>query len=251
MTDSHVALAVLFDVPEGQDASSHKAKFYAKSRGGTKELLYYGFASAGNKVLCREGYKTAAGFLAHVAEVKDDLEALIKQVGKERVLIVMSAPGSEIEKIKPHMDGRLTIKYAELDSGSLLLSPLPTACQDTHVTIIPEFVVPDGRMEEFKAGFAKFYSATKAGPGAAGMLFYGFAISGSSVYCREGYKNAEAALQHGADIKEMVQEPLKVVGAGNVKINVVGPAAELEKLKPRLAPRGAVFWELESEAFWL
>ena len=49
----------------------------------------------------------------------------------------------------------------------------------------------------------------------------------------------------------MVQEPLKVVGAGNVKINVVGPAAELEKLKPKLAPRGAVFWELDSEAFWM
>ena len=64
-------------------------------------------------------------------------------------------------------------------------------------------------------------------------------------------QNAEAALQHGADIKEMVQEPLKVVGAGNVKINVVGPAAELEKLKPKLAPRGAVFWELDSEAFWM
>ena len=87
MTDSHIALAVLFDVPEGQDASSHKAKFYAKSRGGTKELLYYGFGSNGNKVVCREGYKTAAGFLAHVGEVKDDLEALIKQVGKERVMV--------------------------------------------------------------------------------------------------------------------------------------------------------------------
>lgn len=104
------------------------------------------------------------------------------------VKIVMSAPGAELEKIKPHMDGRLTIKYAELDPGSLLLSPLPTSCQDTHVTIVPEFVVPDGRMAEFKSGFAKFYSATKSGAGAAGMLFYGFAISGSSVYCREGYK---------------------------------------------------------------
>jgi len=251
MTDSHIALAVLFDVPAGQDTSTHKAKFYAKSRAGTKELLYYGFASNGNKIVCREGYKTAGGFLSHVAEVKDDLEALIKLVGKEKVLIVMSGPSSEIEKIKPHMDGRLTIKYAELDSGSLLLSALPTSCQDNHVSIIPEFVVPADRMAEFKAGFAKFYTATKAGAGAAGMLFYGFAISGNSVYCREAYKSADAVLLHGADIKDMVQEPLKVVGAANIKINVVGPAAELEKLKPKLAPRGAVFWELDSEAFWM
>ena len=50
----------------------------------------------------------------------------------------MSGPGSEIEKIKPHMDGRLTIKYAELDSDSLLVSSLPTSCQDTLLTIMSE-----------------------------------------------------------------------------------------------------------------
>ena len=43
----------------------------------------------------------------------------------------------------------------------------------------------------------------------------------------------------------------QAVGAGNFKLNVVGPAAELEKLKPKLAPRGAVFWELDSSAFWM
>ena len=87
MADTHISVAVIFDVPEGQDASSHKAKFYAKSRGGTKELLYYGFASCGSKIVCREGYKTATAFLTHVSEVKEDLEALIKQVGKERVVV--------------------------------------------------------------------------------------------------------------------------------------------------------------------
>ena len=100
----------------------------------------------------------------------------------------MSGLESELEKIKPHMDGRLTIKYAVLDPGSLLLSAFPTSCKDTHVTVLPEFIVPEDRMEEFKAGFAKFYSATKAGAGAAGMIFYGFATSANSVYCREAYQ---------------------------------------------------------------
>ena len=99
MSDTHIALAVLFDVPEGQDASPHKAKFYAKSRGGTKELLYYGFASSGSKILCREGYKTAGGFLAHVGEVKEDLEALVKQVGKERVLVWREMLGRRGENV--------------------------------------------------------------------------------------------------------------------------------------------------------
>ena len=58
-------------------------------------------------------------------------------------------------------------------------------------------------------------------------------------------------MAHGADIKEIVQEPLKVVGEAGVKINVVGPAAELEKLRPRLEQRGAVMWALDNEAFWM
>ena len=206
--DSHVSLAVAFDVPEGQDTSPFKSKFYANSKAGTNELLYYGFATLGNRVLCREGYTNAAGFLAHVREVKDELEGIIKQVGKERVKvqiricqnrvlhvstnvfcqILCLGPKSELEKIKPRMDDRLFIKYSELDSGALMLNPLPSGCADTHITIMPKFIVPDGRMDEFIAGFKKFYTATKNGSGASGMYYYGFSVVGDSVYVREGYK---------------------------------------------------------------
>jgi len=203
MSDTHLALAVIFDVPEGQEFKSFFPKFYAKVKTGTKDCIYYGFATCGNKVLCREGYKGAAGLMAHMGEVKEDLEKMIKQIGKERVKILMSGPASELDKVKPHTDGRLTVKYVELDSG------------------------------------------------AAGCLYYGFGFAGDSMYCREGYKSAEDCAKHGADVKEMIEEPMKAVGAGNFKLNVVGPAAELEKLKPKLAPRGAIFWELDSGSMWL
>merc|ERR1712142_448419 len=91
MSDTHLALAVVFDVPEGQDFKSYFPKFYATVKGGTKDCLYYGFATCGSKVLCREGYK-------------GELEGMIKQLGKERVKIIMSGPPAEIEKVKPHMD---------------------------------------------------------------------------------------------------------------------------------------------------
>merc|ERR1712042_336777 len=233
MSDTHLALAVVFDVPEGQDFKSYFPKFYATVKGGTKDCLYYGFATCGSKVLCREGYKGAPGLLAHMGEVKGELEGMIKQLGK------------------PHMDSRLTVKYVELDSGALQLNAFPKGCQDTHITILPEFVIPAGKLDEFKAGFAKFYAATNNGPGAAGCLYYGFGFAGDSMYCREGYKTAEDCAKHGADVKEMIEEPMKAVGAGNFKLNVVGPAAELEKLKPKLAPRGAIFWELDSGSLWL
>ena len=39
--------------------------------------------------------------------------------------------------------------------------PLFQGCKDEHITILVEFIVPDGKMDEFKAGFSKFYDATK------------------------------------------------------------------------------------------
>ena len=80
-------------------------------------------------------------------------------------------------------------------------------------------------------------------------------------------QNAEAAALHGADIKDMLEEPMKVarlemtlgtysrvldtwyiaslamppntqaVGAAGFKINVIGPKADLQKMRPKLEPR--------------
>ena len=49
----------------------------------------------------------------------------------------------------------------------------------------------------------------------------------------------------------MYNSYFQAFGAGNFKLNVFVPAAELEKLNPKLAPHGAVFWELDSSAFWM
>lgn len=49
MSDSHVALAVIFDVPDGEDYRPHMPTFYAKTKAGTKDCLYYGFATCGSK----------------------------------------------------------------------------------------------------------------------------------------------------------------------------------------------------------
>merc|ERR1712098_441451 len=116
-------------------------------------------------------------------------------------------------------DERMPIKFIDLDNGAI--QPI---------------------------AFPKAYAATKGGQGAAGCLYYGFGVIGDSVYCREGYKNGEACAAHGADVKEMAEGMVKA--AAGVNINVVGPKAELEKIKPKLEPRGAIFWELDAGAFW-
>jgi len=250
MSDTHVGLAAIFDVPAGEDYRAYFPKFYSIVSGGTPGCLYYGFATCGSKVMCREGYKDAASMLAHSKEIRADLEAMVKKLGRERVRILCSAPQDQLDIIKANMDGRLTVKYVTMDPEALSVAPFPQGCPDTHITILPEFLVPEGKVEEFKQGFAKFYAASKAGKGAAGLLYYGFGMAEGSIYCREGYLTAEHAALHGADVKEMLEEPMKAVGAGGFKLNVVGPKSELDKLRPKLEPRGAVFWELDAGSFW-
>merc|ERR1712123_287156 len=222
MADTHIAAAAIFEVPDGQDYKALFPKFYEIVKKGGKGCLYYGFATSGSKVLCREGYKNAEAFLLHAKEVKEPLEELIKKVGKERVKILCSGPPSELAKIKPLMDDRMPVWYVDLDGGAMQLNPFPSGGADTHVSVLAEFAVPSGKMADASALFPKAYATTKAG--------------------------AAAGLAHGADIKEMAEDIAKK--AAGVKINVVGPKAEIDQLRPKLEPRGAIFWELDAAAFW-
>ena len=65
---------------------------HGRSRG----IVHFEHGQTSLTCLHREGYRSAAGFLAHVKEVKDDLEAIIKQVGKERVKVSRVANSLQI-----------------------------------------------------------------------------------------------------------------------------------------------------------
>merc|ERR1712168_1403259 len=125
-----------------------------------------------------------------------------------------------------------------------------TKMTDTHISAAVIFDVPAG--QDFRSYFPKFYSLVKAG--SPGCLYYGFATCGQKVLCREGYKNAESFLTHAQEVKTeleaMIKQIEEAVGAGGIKVNVVGPKGELEKLKPKLAHRNPVFWELDEGALW-
>jgi len=246
---NHLSFGFIFDVPEGKEFRSKFGALYDKVKNGSSETLYYGFAVCGNKVLCREGYASVKGFVQHGKDVKDEFAAVLSEVGKERVRILMMAPSADIKVLKPHLE-QYTNRMIDLDGGSLAPTPMPKGCKDTHVSLFVEFTVPDGKMEEFKAGFSKFYEATKTGGGADGCLYYAFGTEGNSVFCREGYKDAATCGKHAEDVKGMIEEPMKAIGAGGLKINVVGPKEELDKMRARLEPRGAVFWELDDGALW-
>src|SRR5947207_6188925 len=98
------------------------------------------------------------------------------------------------------------------------------------VILHPYFKVHPGKLEAFKAAFPAFVEKTAS---EEKNLFYGFTVNGDEVLCREGYTDAEGLLAHLDNIGALLAEALKI--ADLIRIEVHGPAAELDKLKTPLA----------------
>ena len=98
------------------------------------------------------------------------------------------------------------------------------------VSLHPYFKVPPDKLELLKSVLPEFIAKTRD---ETQNLFYEFSINGEEVFCREGYVNAEALIKHLDNVRAMLEAALKM--ADLIRIEVHGPAAELEKLKGPLA----------------
>jgi quinol monooxygenase YgiN len=98
------------------------------------------------------------------------------------------------------------------------------------VSVQPYFKVKPGKMEAFKAALPAFIEKTSK---EKGNLYYDFSICGDVVYCREAYKGADAFLAHLQGVGSLLGELLKL--ADIERLEVHGPAEELEKLKSHMA----------------
>ena len=107
------------------------------------------------------------------------------------------------------------------------------------VSLHPYFKVPPDKMPHLKAILPEFAAKTR---NESGNLFYEFTINGDEVFCREGYVNAEALLEHLENVGAMLAEAVTM--AVLVRLEVHGPAAQLAKLKAPLAHLNPAWFEL-------
>jgi len=203
--------------------------------------------------LVREGYKNADTLLAHAAEVGPELFELLSISG-EACHIDIFGPEAEIEKLKePLKEMNIpNLRYFTLDdhSRTFFKTAYEAALTDNHVTIAPYFTIPDGKMDEFQELFAPFAERVKAGTGCGSgeCLYHGFVIHENTVFCREGYRNAQGALHHLKEAKDLLAKAREIVGKDGMEISVIAPKSEMEVLRARLEPTGAKFYELEERA---
>ena len=107
------------------------------------------------------------------------------------------------------------------------------------VSLHPYFKVHPGKLEAIKAAMPAFMEMTKT---EEKNLFYEFSVNGDEIFCREGYVDAGGLLTHLDNVGPMLAEALKI--ADLTRLEVHGPAAELEKLKAPLAHLNPVWFEL-------
>jgi quinol monooxygenase YgiN len=98
------------------------------------------------------------------------------------------------------------------------------------VSLHPYFKIRPGKAEIFKAGLSAFREKTAT---EKENLFYDFTINGDDVFCREAYANAEALLAHLENVGALLAAALKM--ADLTRLEVHGPASELDKLRASLA----------------
>lgn len=108
------------------------------------------------------------------------------------------------------------------------------------VSLHPYFKVPEDKLPHLKSILPEFAAKTR---NESGNLFYEFTINGDEVFCREGYVNAEALLDHLGNVAAMLAQALTM--AELIRIEVHGPAAELDKLREPLAHLNPAWFVLE------
>ena len=115
------------------------------------------------------------------------------------------------------------------------------AANDTVCSIMPYFQIADGKAEEFKDISDKMVESTTKEPG---CLYYGFSFDGDAAYCREGYADADALLAHAVNAGPLLEQ---LTGVSTlVRIEICGPADEIDKLREPMAFLNPTFYVLES-----
>ncbi len=108
---------------------------------------------------------------------------------------------------------------------------------DNAVSVHPYFKIKEGQMDACKSFLAQFIEKVAT---EEKCLYYNFTFNDDVVCCREAYQDADGVHAHFENCGALVGEFLKI--ADLMRIEVQGPAEELEKLKEAFAAFNAEYF---------
>lgn len=101
---------------------------------------------------------------------------------------------------------------------------------DKAISIHPYFKIKEGQMGACRSFLSQFCEKVANEPM---CLYYNFTFKGDEMFCREAYQDAAAVQTHLENCGALLGEFLKIADVTRVEVH--GPAEELEKLKPAMA----------------
>lgn len=107
------------------------------------------------------------------------------------------------------------------------------AAFDKSIGINPYFKVKEGKMDEAKKMLVGFCDIVREKETADKCFFYNFTIRDDVIFCREAYRDAEAVKAHLKNVGDALGPFFEITEL--IRIEIHGPAAELEKLKKDFA----------------
>ena len=108
------------------------------------------------------------------------------------------------------------------------------------VSINPYFKITDANMADAKAMMKVFCDLVKK---EEGCLYYNFTFQGNIMTCREAYTDAAAVLAQLGNCGDALGQFVKI--AELFRIELLGPAAELDKLREPLAGMNPDYYVLD------
>jgi hypothetical protein len=102
--------------------------------------------------------------------------------------------------------------------------------KSNFVSLHPYFRAHAGKLDAIKGAFPRFVEKTAT---EKENLFYAFSINGDEIFCREAYETSNGLLTHLENVDALLTDMLKITDL--LRVEVHGPAQELEKLKRPLA----------------
>lgn len=109
------------------------------------------------------------------------------------------------------------------------------------VSIHPYFKVREGELENAKALLPEFVKLTS---NEDKCLYYDFTLNGDEIHCREAYVGGEGVLAHLENVGALLGRLLEN-HADLTRLELHGPADELDKVKTALADLNPTYFEFE------
>jgi len=209
-------------------------------------IKYYGFSMNGNVAVSKEGHSNFASYMLHLRNAQE----LWFEAMSVATITNMEAhgPKEQVDQLEDSLKDLLSSHWAYADGAFIVPAKYLQQVQpgrlvsDETLSVLVYWDIHD--YARFLAGVKGFQDLTKQ---EEKVKYYGFCLNGARAICREGYDCAEGFLEHLRNVDGPLKAAMEVADISRVEVH--GPAPEVEKLRAPLSSFPAVFWSYPNDTF--